>query len=109
VITVRQVVTGDTYTVRLTLDPGPILAAFAPGLSRAQTASLAEAFDGLFQIQLTPDECDALASQLYEAAIEPARCEHDEAFSVVVVNGIDLCRGCASALDMVQLAAQDAR
>ena len=107
-IRVAQHVTDTTYMVRLTLPPEPIIAMFAQGLTRDQVASLATAFEGVFTIQLTPDECDALASELYEAAIEPARCEHDERFSVAQVDGIHLCRGCASALDMVQLAAQDA-
>lgn len=95
-IKVTRVVTADTsYSVQLTLPAAQILAAFAPGLNAVQLASLAAAFRDTFVLTLNPAECDALAMDLYEAAVLPDQCEHDERFATTTLDGVRLCQPCA--------------
>lgn len=83
-IRVAQVVDGDTLSVLLTIDA---------------TRTVLEPGGTAVTVALTPDKATVLDLDLYEANREPIRCDFDDRYSVVVVDGAQLCDRHARSLD----------
>jgi len=118
-VTVQQIVDVDTWSIEITLDPGPIIEALAAQLTPAQignlvalhhlepgapetdlyTAALERAWADTFTVTLTPSQAEAFGGDLYEATTLPEQCHYCESFSVVTVEGDELCHAHARAHD----------
>jgi len=118
-ITAEQVCDVDVFTVQVHADPTPelvtrlchdldrhnahrVLVAHLPPehSSRRQAfAELRTLLADVFTVTLTPDQAEALGGDLYEATILPEQCHYDEKYSVVKIEGVDMCHVHAAAHD----------
>lgn len=117
---IEQVVDVDHFSVQVTLDPALILPALAAALAGAEgnltaflflvlppdhhlhrqsLADLVQALDDTFTVALTPVQAEALLADLHEATVLPQQCMACESFSVVTVEGLELCQVHAAARD----------
>lgn len=119
-VTVEQVVDESTYCVQVRLAPTPelvtrlcrdldgrsgkrVLVSHLPADNPEHQRALAELMVTLadtFTVTLSPGQAGIVESALYYATGEPEKCEHDENFATVVVDGVNLCGAHANALDL---------
>lgn len=121
-IKVTQLNSSTQYWVRVDLDPGSFIDAIAAvaiehaddigqvslegdiseGAYRVAFGNLERALDGVLHLLLSPEESEAAGAEFYEASIEPDKCEHCDIYGATVVDGINLCKAHADALDMAE-------
>ena len=121
-VTITQIVDVDAYSIEVRIDPDCLIAALAGALKgnneklllirhlptdhpahQQAYAELLRILADMFQVTLTPKQADEVGADLYEAGIIPEQCRYCETFSVVVVDGEELCHRHARALDHSQL------
>lgn len=117
-VTAEQVCDVDTWTVQVTLDPDWIIDALVETLKghtaamllvrhlptdhpehiRAR-AELVTLLSDTFAVTLSPRQAEALEGDLYAYSTEPDRCHYCESFSVVKIEGVEMCHVHAAAAD----------
>jgi len=117
-ITVEQITDVDVFTVQVTLDPAQIIEALAEALrgkaeklmliralppehsSRLQAfADLRALLADVFTITLLPAQAETLSYALDDACDLPDQCAWCESYSVVKIEGVDMCHVHAAAHD----------
>ena len=117
-ITVEQITDVDVFTVQVTLDPAEIIEALAEALrgkaeklmliralppehsSRRQAfADLRALLADVFTVTLTQKQAQTLSYDLDDACDLPDQCGYCESYSVVKIEGVDMCHLHAAAFD----------
>lgn len=117
-ITVEQVIDVDVFTVQVTLDPTEIIEALAEAMrgkaeklmliralpaehsSRRQAiAEMRTLLADVLTWTLTPTQAVTLSLDLSEATTRPDECDYCHSYSVVTVEGVDMCHRHAAAHD----------
>lgn len=125
-VTAEQCVDVDTYTVQVHAEPTPelvtrlchdldrhnakrVMVAHLPADHPEHQRALAALMDALadtFTWTLTPAQAESLGGDLYDATTLPEQCAYCESYTVVKVEGVELCHVHAAAHDrMVETSA----